>query len=112
MKLIPILIIITLLGFMGVALKVAAQSPTLSTPSVDLVWEANTYTPAGYEGRALPTTSTEVTVVALAHQSNGQIVTNYDFRWEKDDKQIISASGVGSNILRFRAGTPGVGHQI
>ena len=99
-----------MVGFMGVALTVAAQTP--STPSIDLVWEADTYVPAGYEGRALPTASTNVTVMAIAHQGSGQIVNNYDFRWEKDGKQIISASGVGANILHFKAGTPGVGHHI
>lgn len=109
MKLILILTMIALVGFLGVALTVAAQSPA---PQIDLVWQAETYTPASYEGRALPTTGSEVVVTGLAYGADGRVNNNYDWRWEKDGYQIHSASGLGKNVLRFRTGNPRTAHQI
>lgn len=76
------------------------------TPSIiDLIWEADTYTPPLYQGKALATSESSVNVTAIptVYDSAGKILTPNDliFRWERNHTSISSSSGVGKNSIRF-----------
>src|SRR3989344_3756904 len=80
----------------------------VSTPSVDLIWEAQTYTPPWYQGRTLPTAESLVRVIALT-TTTGRLGNekNLNFYWRKDDLDIRSASGAGENAFDYRAAPSG-----
>ena len=75
-----------------------ADAQTGSIPSVDLVWEARTYTPPDYQGRCLVTPESLVRVVALTETKN------LTFYWRKDGTEIKSASGASRDVFTYRAG--------
>ena len=80
---------------------------TFAQTSVDLIWEAKTYTPAFYRGRSLPTAESLVRVVAMTP------IKNPIFHWRKDGLDIKSASGAGKNTFDYRAAsTPGGANLI
>ncbi len=103
------LLIITLILLTGVdpvrgrgSLRALAASN-----GVDLIWEAETYTPVGYRGRSIPTPGSLVRIVAIPHilDSRGQSIklSNLNFNWRKDGVEARSASGAGKNSFDYRA---------
>ncbi len=83
--------------------------------TVDLIWEGETYTPTFYAGRPLPTTGNLVRVVAVpsvAVAGQTLAVSQLVFRWIKDFTPIQSASGVGKNVLEYRANQNGAASSV
>jgi hypothetical protein len=80
------------------------QSVTIRPTEVNLLWEASSYTPPFYLGKALPASDADITVVAMAEfiTSNGNKLSADDliFTWEKDGKVLGSLSGRGKDTLR------------
>ena len=75
---------------------------------VDILWNASTYTPPFYEGKALFTNQSEVRLSALPNitNSSGSRVSpeNLVFRWYKGNTFIQSDSGFGKNTLTLKGG--------
>lgn len=68
---------------------------------VDLVWEANSYTPPFYKGKALYAHQSKVTIVAMPHMldSNKKEINpkNLIYKWIKNGKVLGQISGYGKN---------------
>ena len=81
------------------------ENITVSPAEVDLLWEADSYTPPFYKGKALPASDAEITIVAMPEfvNSNGRKLRADEliFTWEKDGKVLGSLSGRGKNSLNI-----------
>ena len=65
---------------------------TIAPMEVDLLWEADTYTPPFYRGKALPTYKSSIKVVAIPNSKN--INTKFIYTWSIDDlNTIVGADG-------------------
>ena len=75
------------------------------TPSdLDLVYEANTYTPPFYRGRSIFTANSTVTVAAIANLVEGQTTlpkSRIIYTWEKDGERLPDQSGVGRDSIQL-----------
>jgi hypothetical protein len=72
---------------------------------VDLVWEAKSYTPPFYKGKALFSYQGEVTVEAIPNffQGGKRInPKNLVYTWKNDGNNIPSASGYGKNSVKLQ----------
>lgn len=75
--------------------------------SIDLLWEADSYTPPFYQGRALPTSGSMIRVLAIPHfiAAGGAIPpSNIDFTWKLNNAVDKAQSGVGESSAVFPAG--------
>lgn len=72
----------------------------LSPSNIDIVWEAQTYTPPFYKGKAMPTRESTVKFVAIPDDSlGGQVV----YEWKKDFKNLPRATGFEKNTLEIKS---------
>jgi hypothetical protein len=103
-------------GGIGTATRIhlSINSPTqgaishdfVFNPSVvNLVWEADTYTPLLYQGKALYTPGSALKVVAFPTVMIGGTVvptSKLSFQWSHNDTPEPASSGLGKNIFIFR----------
>jgi hypothetical protein len=78
---------------------------SITTGSVDLLVEADTYTPPLYRGRALFTPQSIVTIAAIPDIRTGNTRVNPEnllYTWEKDDRVLQEQSGVGKDTITFQ----------
>jgi len=68
---------------------------------LDLYWSADTYTPFGYQGRALPTIGSLIEVEADIKVSNGKAY-DLQYSWFLDNVFQESKSGYGRDDFNFR----------
>lgn len=72
---------------------------------VDILWEASSYTPPFYKGKALYGYQNLVTIIALPNivNSNGTKISpdNLIYKWTKDGKVLGGVSGYGKNKFSF-----------
>jgi hypothetical protein len=72
---------------------------------VDLMWQADSYVPAFYKGKALFGHQSQITFIAMPHitNSSGQEINpaNLVYKWTKDGSAVESASGYGKNTFTF-----------
>ncbi|HVU75470.1 MAG TPA: hypothetical protein VHD38_01360 [Candidatus Paceibacterota bacterium] len=77
----------------------ASAQITIAPASVDLLWEADSYVPPFYKGRALPSAGGTVRIAAIPHliRSNGTAISPADivFTWKKDGQLLEDISGRG-----------------
>ncbi len=79
---------------------VVAATRTILATTVDILWEAQTYTPKYYLGRALPVDSSKITAMAVPHLgSRGEDGTKLIYNWYKGSKFLVDSSGVGKSAL-------------
>jgi hypothetical protein len=81
------------------------QAIPLMSASVDLIWEAESYTPPFYKGKALLASYETVKIVAVPHlgkSSTSLSPTNLIYTWSKDGRVLGSLSGYGRNILTLK----------
>lgn len=77
------------------------------TPSgVDILWEAQTYTPPFYKGKSLFTRQSSMVFVAipnLVNPATGQKIPDNElvYKWEKSGSVIQDQSGYGRNTVRL-----------
>lgn len=74
-----------------------------------ILWEADTYTPPFYKGKALLTAQANVKSVAIPDNTNGQNALSAGslvYVWEKDGVVASEFSGYGKNFLSFTAPKP------
>src|SRR3989344_2741200 len=71
--------------------------------SVDLLWEAGSYVPPFYQGKALLGINSPITIVAIPHMrlTNGSLIAPEDivFTWKQGTRVLGSKSGRGKNTL-------------
>lgn len=72
---------------------------SLSAQEVDLLWQGETYTPPFYEGKALWSKQSLITVVAMPQGLGNP--SGLVYKWTKNGTVLGSLSGVGKNSLRF-----------
>ena len=93
-----------------------SKTVVLGANDVDLLWEALTYTPAGYPGKAMPTPQSLIKIVAFPHLFlNGYKLSNENliYKWSIDYKMMPSVSGTNKNTLIFsKFDFPGDEHII
>lgn len=96
--------------------QIITKSLVFYPNTVDLLWEAHTYTPPFYQGKALPTPGSEVKVVAIPDfiDRNGQTLSTKDlvFHWTKDGHYLPTLSGIGQDSLTFNLDTSGQASKI
>jgi hypothetical protein len=71
---------------------------------VNLVWEADTYVPPFFRGKALYTAGSPLKVVAYPSIviSGSQLANNsLSFQWRRNGETVASASGLGRNVFSF-----------
>lgn len=74
---------------------------------VDLIWEANTYTPPFYKGKALDTQGSLIKIVAIQQmidKNNIKIPSkNLMYKWIVKDEVNAESSGYGKNVYTFQS---------
>jgi hypothetical protein len=77
---------------------------TISPAEVDLLWEAKTYTPPFYKGKALFTPQADVIFVAMPNMVVGgsKVATNKaSYKWSTDYVVAGDKSGLGKNTFAY-----------
>ncbi len=74
------------------------------TAAINLIWEANSYVPPFYAGKAMTTSDGDVDVFALLPESFGD-PTRATYTWELNGSVLGGLSGVGRSSLRI-SGSP------
>lgn len=82
------------------------ESIVISPTEVNLLWEADSYTPPFYKGKALPASDAKITIVAMPEfiNSKGRKLDTGEliFTWKRDGNALGSLSGRGKNSLEIR----------
>jgi hypothetical protein len=76
----------------------------ISPTSVNLIWEANTYTPPFYKGKALFSGQSSVTIAAVPELGGSQSLIPPDsliYNWVLNEKTLYGESGYGKKGLKF-----------
>lgn len=85
--------------------SVIEKKITFAPAEVDLVYEAQTYTPPFYKGGALFTSQSNLNFVAvprfISEQNTLISPQNLVYKWKVDNKNIQSSSGVGKNKFTY-----------
>ena len=97
----------------NVSVSVSGQSGddsaqlTLIPTSIDLLWEADSYTPPFYRGRAVPTSGSTIRLFAVPHfvASDGTVIASsgIDFTWKVNGGVDEAQSGIGESSALFPA---------
>ncbi len=66
---------------------------------VDILWQGDTYTPPFYEGRALWSHQSRITLVAIPHGLGNP--AGLDYKWTKNGTVLGNVGGVGRNSISF-----------
>ncbi len=106
------------------AMKVEVQSSDGKTGSatlsirpaeLTLIWNAESFVPAWYQGKVLATPNAVVRVAAIPNIITGRSAIPNDtliYRWSVDDTENILV-GVGERVMRFRtAQFPNAAHRV
>jgi len=72
---------------------------TVSSGSVDILWQGDAYTPPFYKGRTLWSHESTITLLSIPHV--GKSPTSLIYRWSLDGEILGNNSGVGKNSLSF-----------
>lgn len=82
-----------------------AKDITIQPSDVDILWEANTYTPPFYKGKALPTSQSFIKMIGIPYfVSNGGKIppSNLVYTWKKTYTPNPNDSGIGKDIYLYR----------
>jgi hypothetical protein len=78
--------------------------------AVDLMWEADTYTPPLYRGKALPSTDSNIRVYALPNfvSENGVKIDpkNLNYKWRENSSDAAQFSGFGKQTMTTTGAIP------
>lgn len=81
------------------------KSLVVRPAGVDMFWQADSYTPPFYKGKALYSYQSTITVVAIPNivNSNGEKInpSSLIYKWTKDSKVLGEVSGYGKNYFSF-----------
>lgn len=76
---------------------------------VTILWEADTYTPPFYRGKALVSPQAEIRAVAvpdITNAKNALDAGNLVYVWQKDGSNVPELSGYGKNTFTFTGAKP------
>lgn len=83
--------------------QVGTISTTIKPQSVDIIWEAHTYTPPWYKGKALYTNDSTVTCTAIPEiiTDSGNIVSASElfYQWERNGQTLSEQRGIGKQSV-------------
>lgn len=82
------------------------QEVALEAAEVDILWEAQTYVPPFYKGKALPTHASKIKVTALPRLNT--VVSDpkkYSYKWTINRTGVVG-QGLGKNSTMIAAGKP------
>ena len=74
------------------------KTVSISPQSVDILWEAKTYTPPFYRGKAMFSPQEELKLFAIPNQIN---VAKAIYKWTEDGEVHADKSGFGVNTYKF-----------
>ncbi len=81
---------------------------TLYPQALDVIWEARTYTPPFYKGKAFLSPEEEVIVAAIPdfRDGNGKFMQpgTVTYKWRNEGEIVSDAVGYGKNFFRARGG--------
>jgi hypothetical protein len=81
---------------------------TMVPASVDVLWEADSYTPPWYRGKALPPPNGTLRLVAMPTfvTENGTMLNPNDltYIWKEGQMTLTQSSGVGKNSISIKGG--------
>lgn len=89
--------------------SVVTKDFSFSPVGVTIMWEADTYTPPFYKGRALISPQAGIRIIAVpdnADASNPLGAGNLVYDWKKDGATDTAASGFGKNVYSFVGSKP------
>lgn len=92
-----------------------SKSFTISPTSVDLIWEANSYTPPFYRGKALHSSQGALKIVAMPEFISGNrriSPQNLIYEWSNDVSAYQSQSGYGKNVLVLNGSILGKSERV
>lgn len=85
--------------------KTIEKTLVIRPAGVDILWEANSYTPPFYKGKALYGYQSLITVIAVPNiiNSEGAKINpdNLTYKWTKNNKVLGDVSGYGKNKFSF-----------
>lgn len=91
--------------------KQVKMAIVFSPLEIELLWQADTFVPYWYKGKAKPSSEAKITVSAITRikDSTGKEVPpeSLIYEWKKDGKILNNESGVGKNILTFTGNKKG-----
>ncbi len=70
---------------------------------VDILWEALTYTPSWYKGKALPSSESLIKITAVPHFPSSISPSKLIYNWNIDFKNKPDISGVGKRSFTLRS---------
>ena len=73
----------------------------INIAKLNIIWEAQTYTPFFYEGAPLPSYGSQINAQAVYNTDNPE---KYVYKWELDGKVLQSVSGLGKYKARIQLG--------
>lgn len=91
------------------ARKQIVKNLTFRPAGVDLIWQADTYTPNDYRGATLPSLGSKVTITAVPNlKEDGFSIPSDEliFTWIKDHKTMLIDSGRGKDSFTFDLDQP------
>lgn len=86
-----------------------SKEVSFTPENLDTLWQADTYTPPFYRGKALPTSQSTVKIVAYPSfvTSQGTINPNYIvYKWKNGYDIDGNQSGFGKNVYVYTSGYP------
>ncbi len=72
---------------------------TITPTTIDILWEADTYTPSLYNGRALPTDSSKIRAMAIPHTGTPIDTDTLIYNWYIGGQFLSELSGVGKDTI-------------
>lgn len=88
----------------------ASASATIAPTSIDLLYDADSYVPPFYRGRALPSPGSSLIVEARPQfvRTNGGAVSRGDitYTWKRDNQVLTDLSGQGKYAIAIPAPVP------
>lgn len=88
----------------------ASSVLTITPLELDIIFDAPTYVPPFYRGRALPSGGGNIRLQAIARfpGSRGPLSENtITYTWRRNNRILTSASGLGKSSITVEAPTPG-----
>ncbi len=87
-------------GFDG---RVFERTILIAPAEISLIWQAETYTPPFYKGKALFTNNADVTLIA-SPSSGSYSAKNLIFSWTRNGQVIENSGGLGADSVRISNG--------
>jgi hypothetical protein len=87
-----------------------SKTITINPGSIDILWQADTYTPPFYRGKALPTSQSDITFVAIPHTksySQNESPKNLTYTWYQSYNKVPDVSGYGKESASLTANYAG-----